>query len=132
MTAGWSQWENVVTRLDRFEAQWQQETAEILTGMKDWRVQHPTATFREIEAALDERLAGMRVRMLQELALSSRAADQSGQAPEGRARCPACGVRLEPRGTHARTVVTDQGKEVRLDRDYAECPSCGTGLFPPR
>jgi len=117
--------------LDRFEARWQQETAEILTGMKDWRVQHPTATFREIEAALDERLSGMRARMLQELALSSRAADQSGQPVEGRARCPSCGTRLEPRGTHERTVVTDRGKKVRLGRDYAMCPSCGTGLFPP-
>ena len=118
-------------RLDSFEARWQQETAEILTGMRDWRVQHPTATFRELEAALDERLAGMRARMLQELALASRAADQSGRAPEGRARCPACGARLEPRGTHGRTVVTDRGKEVRLERDDAVCPSCGTGLFPP-
>ncbi|HEV8636032.1 MAG TPA: hypothetical protein VG370_17545 [Chloroflexota bacterium] len=120
-----------MARLDRFEERWHQETAEILTGMKDWRVQHPTATFREIEAALDERLAGMRARMLAELALASRAADQSGQAPEGRARCPACGARLEPRGTHRRTVLTDRGREVRLDRDYAVCPSCGTGLFPP-
>ena len=120
-----------MARLDRFEAQWQQETAEILTGLKDWRVQHPKATFRQIEAALDERLAGMRARMLQELALASAAADQSGQAPEGRARCPACGGRLEPRGTHHRTIVTDRGKAVRLERDYAVCPSCETGLFPP-
>ena len=117
--------------LERFEERWQQETAEILTGMKDWRVQHPSATFRQIEAALDERLAGMRARMLQELALASRAADQSGQAPEGRARCPSCGARLEPRGKHPRTVVTDRGKTVELERDYAVCPSCGTGLFPP-
>jgi hypothetical protein len=117
--------------LERFEERWQQETAEILTGMKDWRVQHPTATFRQIEAALDERLAGMRARMLQELALASRAADQSGQPPGGRARCPACGARLEPRGRHGRTVVTDRGKEVRLERDYAVCRSCGTGVFPP-
>jgi hypothetical protein len=117
--------------LERFEARWQQESAEILTGMKDWRVQHPTATFRQIEAALDERLAGMRARMRAELALASRAADQSGQAVEGRARCSSCGARLEPRGRHGRTVVTDRGKEVRLERDYAVCPSCGTGLFPP-
>jgi uncharacterized protein with PIN domain len=85
----------------------------------------------ELEAALDERLAGMRARMLAELALASRAADQSGQAPEGRARCPSCGARLEPRGTHRRTVVTDRGQGVDLERDYAVCPSCGTGLFPP-
>jgi hypothetical protein len=120
-----------VAGLERFEERWQRETAEILTGMKDWRVQHPTATFRQIEAALDERLAGMRARMLAELALASRTADQSGQPPAGRARCPSCGARLEPRGTHGRTIVTDRGEEVRLERDYAVCPSCGTGVFPP-
>jgi uncharacterized protein with PIN domain len=117
---------------DWFEARWQQETAEILTGLKDWRAQHPTATFRQIEEAVDERLAGMRARMLQELALAWEAARQSGRASTGRARCPGCGGPLEPRGKHARTVVTERGREVRLERDYTVCAACGTGLFPPR
>lgn len=95
-------------------------------------MQHPRATFGEIEEALDERLAGMRARMLAELALASAAADQCGQAVAGRPRCPGWGARLEPRGRHARTVVTDRGKEVRLERDDAVCPSCGPGPFPPR
>ena len=120
-----------VARLDEIDARWHAETEAIVTGMKEWRRRHPRATFRQIEEALDEQLSGMRARMLADLALASRAADQSGQAPEGRARCPSCGTRLQPRGTHPRTVVTDRSKEVHLDRDYAVCPSCGTGLFPP-
>jgi hypothetical protein len=120
-----------VARLDEIDARWHAETEAIVTGMKEWRQQHPRATFRQIEEALDEKLSGMRARMLADRALASRAADQSGQAPEGRARCPSCSTRLQPRGTHTRAVVTDRSKEVQLDRDYAVCPSCGTGVFPP-
>lgn len=32
----------------------------MLTGMMDWRQQHPKATLREIEEAIDERLAKLR------------------------------------------------------------------------
>jgi excisionase family DNA binding protein len=41
--------------LDGFEARWQREVAEILARVKEWRLQHPKATFLEIEAALDAR-----------------------------------------------------------------------------
>ena len=51
-------------RIEDLDARWQAVSEEVLTGMKDWRVQHPKATFREIEAALDERLARLRARML--------------------------------------------------------------------
>ena len=43
--------------------------------MKEWRLQHPKATLRQIEQALDDRLAKLRARMLQEAALASAAAD---------------------------------------------------------
>ena len=45
--------------------------------MKEWRLQHPTATLSEIEDALDERLSGMRARMLEDLALASAARNLS-------------------------------------------------------
>jgi hypothetical protein len=41
--------------LDGFEARWQREVGEILAGVKEWRLAHPTATFAEMEAALDAR-----------------------------------------------------------------------------
>ncbi len=43
--------------------------------MREWRLEHPKATFREIEAAVDEKLGGMRARLLEDLALASRAAE---------------------------------------------------------
>lgn len=118
--------------LDGFEARWQQEVTEVVTGIKEWRLQHPRATFRQIEVALDEKLNAMRARLLGELALASRAADQSGQPDAERAHCPGCGAQLAPRGKHARAILTQGGQAVRLERDYAVCPACGAGLFPPR
>jgi hypothetical protein len=49
-------------------------TEDIMTGMREWRIQHPKATLREIETELDARLARTRARMLQDLALQSTAA----------------------------------------------------------
>ena len=44
------------------------------SGM-EWRQQHPKATFREIEAEVDKRLAVLRARMLSDAAISSAQAD---------------------------------------------------------
>jgi uncharacterized protein with PIN domain len=100
--------------------------------MTEWRLQHPRATLAEIEAAVDARLAPVRARMVERMALASRAADLAGQPVGERARCPGCGAELRPRGKKTRAVVTQGGAELRLERDWAVCPSCGAGLFPPR
>jgi YgiT-type zinc finger domain-containing protein len=114
------------------DARVQQEVMEIVSGLWDWRAAHLRATFAEMEREVDERFNAARARVLQEMALMSRAADLSGAAPAERARCPSCGGALKPQGRKGRTVVVQGGNEVRLERDYALCPSCGTGLFPPR
>ena|SRR5579884_1563187 len=112
------------------EARWREQTEEVYSGMKEWRIQHPKATFREIEAALDERLAQVRARMLQDAALATAAADLSG--PDGDApTCPQCGARLEGRQMETRDLTIQHEQTVRLERRYAVCPACGTGLFPP-
>lgn len=75
---------------DRGFARLAQESAEDLTGICDWRTAHPTATFAEIEAAIDERLDRLRARLLQEVALASAAAGADRPAPAWPV-CPACG-----------------------------------------
>jgi hypothetical protein len=52
---------------------WQEMISEIITGMAEWRQQHPKATLREIGAALDERLERFRAKMLEEAALLGQA-----------------------------------------------------------
>lgn len=65
------------------EPGWQDLAEEAFTGMKAWRAEHPTVTWAEIEAALDERLAVLRGRMLQDAAQASRrfVAARVGQYP---------------------------------------------------
>jgi len=120
------------------EARWQREVDEVITGMKEWRLQHPKASLKEIERALDEKLARVRARMIEDIALSSRAArlSESDRAEEQsaseRPRCPKCGGALESRGDQTRTLVTNHNQEITLRRSYGYCPACEAGLFPPR
>jgi hypothetical protein len=115
----------------RLVAQWQGLAEEAITGMAEWRVQHPTATLREIETAIDEHLAQVRARMLQDAALLSAAADLRDVPPAARPVCPDCGQRLEARGQETRRLTTRHEQVVTLRRTRAVCPACGTALFPP-
>ena len=114
-----------------FDARWNELAEEVITGMKEWRLQHPKATLREIERALDERLAKMRARMLQDAALASAAADIQTAAEEEHPVCPECGARIESRGKQERQVTTLHNELLRLERSYGVCPACGAGVFPP-
>jgi hypothetical protein len=111
------------------EQSWREISEDVITGMREWREQHPQATMREIESALDERLARLRARMLQDTALSSRTRDWRGEG-EG-VKCPECETKLELRGKQKRHLQTHGGEEVVLSREYGKCPNCGGGLFPP-
>ena len=117
--------------LDELESRWQPLSQEVMHAMKDWRRQHPRATFREIETALDAQLARLRAQMLQDTALTSPSATLPTMSEAERHRCPACGVRLEAQGTQTRALVTEHDQTVELSRSYATCPQCGAGLFPP-
>ena len=112
-----------------FDRRWREVSDEVLSSMKAWRLQHPRATLREIEAAIDERLDGLRARMLEDAALASSAA--AWEAPATAPVCPTCGTPLQDRGDHSRELVTQGGQTVTLNRAYGVCPTCGGGLFPP-
>lgn len=110
---------------------WPITAADVFSGLADWRAAHPRATLREIEGALDERLALLRARMLEDLALASKHADVQALPVEERPPCPACGAQLDARGAKTRRLTTTYERQITLTRSYAVCPSCGTGLFPP-
>jgi predicted RNA-binding Zn-ribbon protein involved in translation (DUF1610 family) len=113
------------------DGRWREETEAILTGFKEWRLQHPTATLSEIEAALDSRWAVARARLVADAALASAAADLRALPPEARPRCPDCGAAMEARGREVRRLTTTHEQPVVLARHRAVCPACGAGLFPP-
>jgi hypothetical protein len=41
--------------MQQYEQEWHNLSEEVISGMKEWRDQHPKATLQEIEEALDER-----------------------------------------------------------------------------
>ncbi len=103
----------------------------VISEVKEWRLQNPKASFREIEAAVDGSWARARARLLQEVALVSEATEVSSDT-EGRGfPCPQCGHPLESRGQRTRSLITDYNQSISLKRNYGVCPACGTGLFPP-
>lgn len=112
------------------EKNWHTLSAEVMSGMAEWRGQHPKATLKEIEVALDERLERLRAKMLEEAALFSQARDW-GEADEEAPRCPACGTALERSTPGVRTLQTHGDQTLRLERRYGKCPQCGSGIFPP-
>jgi hypothetical protein len=114
------------------EPTWDELSAEILTGMREWRLQHPKATLSEIEAALDERWYRLRARMLRDVALQSQATNWQQSTATERPTCRGCGTPLILRGKHSRHLKTAGGQDLTLERSYGLCPKCKKGLFPPR
>ena len=114
-----------------FDQRWPQEAEAVLSGFKGWRLQHPTATLSEIEAALDERWAVARARLLAEAALPSAAADLRALPAEERPRCPQCGDLLGRRGPEARHLTTTYEQPLTLRRHDAVCAACDQAVIPP-
>jgi predicted RNA-binding Zn-ribbon protein involved in translation (DUF1610 family) len=108
---------------------WSDLAAEVLTGFRAWREQHPTATLTELEDDLDRRLHGMRARLLEDAAVRSAAADLGARA--ARPACPECGTAMQADGREVRRLTTTGDEVLTLRRSHARCPICGTGLFPP-
>jgi hypothetical protein len=115
-----------------FDREWVSVGQEVLIGIKEWRMQHPHATLKEIEVAIDERLAVLRARMIADAALASAAAEWEGEALTEQPTCPQCGAKLKQRGVRdERHLQTHGGQEVKLVREYGVCPVCGAEFFPP-
>ena len=116
--------------LPEVAGQWESLAAEVLVGSKDWRVQHPRATFTEIEEELDRELSRLRTRVLEDVALASPAT--AGEPAAGvLVGCPTCGGRLQGRGQATRAVTVTRDQTVTLARTYSVCAACGAGVFPP-
>jgi DNA-directed RNA polymerase subunit RPC12/RpoP len=114
---------------DEMRKRWNGLSEEIISGMAEWREQHPKATFREIEAEVDKRLGVLRARMLSDAAIRSAQTEWDGA--KGEVVCPNCGERLGQKGKKKRRLQTRGGQEVELEREYGICPKCGQGIFPP-
>ncbi len=72
---------------------WPVTAEDVFTGLADWRAARPRATLQESERTLDERLAVLRARLLEDLALASTQADVEALPAEERQPCPGAGAR---------------------------------------
>lgn len=116
---------------EELDTRWHELAEEVLLGIKEWRLQHPTASLREIEQAIDERWAKARARILQDAALVSAARTLTTIDPGERPRCPDCDRPLEARGQEVRQLTTQGDRTITLTRSAAVCPACGWRIFPP-
>ena len=114
--------------MDTRDPKWQKLTEEILSGMKEWREQHPKAKFAEIERETMKRIAELQARIMEDIAQVSEATDWAkGEEP----RCPECGAKMQKRGKRERRMQGQGGQGIVLERVYAVCPACGAEIFPP-
>ena len=114
------------------EAEVHRLTELVLAEMQAWQEAHPQATLDEIETAVARHWARVQAKVV-EASVQARAARSRTAQPEvARPCCPECGQALHGRGRHRRRLQTTGNQEIVLEREYAVCPACGTGLFPPR
>ena len=111
--------------------EWQELSAEVNQGLVELRKQHPQASLREIERELDQRLARLRAKMLEDAALLSERREWI-EGAAGVPTCPECGLALKGRTREERQLQTHGEELIRLERQYGVCPQCGQGFFPPR
>jgi DNA-directed RNA polymerase subunit RPC12/RpoP len=107
---------------------WSGMSEEILEEVVQWREGHPRATMREIEDEIDKRLSALRAKMISDTANAS---ERAKWETEQGVQCPDCGAKLVKKGKKKRILLTRDGREIQLDREYAVCPACGQGIFPP-
>jgi DNA repair exonuclease SbcCD ATPase subunit len=114
------------------EDHWRELSEHMLTDITEWRRGHPKATLREIEDEVRRRMSRLEAQLIQDTAQQSTSRAWSGANSQERPPCPVCGTPLHARGKRARKLQGAGGQEIRLNREYGTCPTCGTGLFPPR
>ena len=100
-------------------------------GMTQWRKEHPKATFREIEAAVDERVNQLRAQLIEEVVQMGETEAWSQKPEAEHPRCATCGTPLSARGEQTRWLQTSGGEAIKVRRTYGTCPECGEGFFPP-
>ena len=113
------------------ERNWSRVAEGVMLEIKEWREQHPRASFTEIESAVDGLWAKARARILQDVALASDAKTISAEGGESCSQCSECGGQLKSRGEKVRKLSTSHDQRIELKRSYGVCPACGTGIFPP-
>lgn len=109
---------------------WDELYNEATKSSREWRRANKQASLTDIENQVDDNLAELRAKMIEELAHESELSDLRRVAVEERPKCPECGVTVNADGQRKRHLVTEHDQEVTLKRSKARCPNCGLSFFP--
>jgi uncharacterized protein with PIN domain len=101
--------------------------ADLIEELNKWREKHPRATMREIEEEIDRRMSKMRARLIADTVMRSASPDMEKGKKE---MCPKCGGEVKKKGKKKRKLETNGGQEIKFEREYVTCQSCGHGFFP--
>ena len=99
--------------------------------VSSWRETHPRATFTDIENNVDEQLAQLRTKMIQDLVAESKLGNIKDLPREERPRCPACGEPLAANGRQKRQLISHHEQVVEVERSKGYCRACRVSFFPP-
>ena len=100
---------------DELHQSWSGKSEEILTGMLEWRQQHPKATFREIEGEVDQRLAVLRAKMIADAALAYAQSEwEPGSAENVSGMWEAIGEERQEKAQAANEGRTGSGTGTRI------------------
>jgi len=101
----------------------QERAYEAIEKLLEQKAGRRDLSMSEMEDLVGEFEIEIRQSLLQEMVVDAQ------QARPG--LCETCAGKLRYKGKKPKQVVTLRG-EVRVERDYYQCETCGTGYFPPR
>ena len=110
---------------------WQELFSEASEEVSQWRTEHPRASFTSIENEVDEKLAKVRAKMIEELVLESKMSNLKQLKVEERPKCVGCGGPIMANGRQKRKLITNHEQVVELERSKGYCRGCRVSYFPP-
>ena len=116
--------------MDEKQEKWRDLQDRINAAIAEWRRENPEATLTEIEEAVDSRMAEVRAKMVEDVALEGRTVDMKRLPREERPRCPRCGRPAAANGKGRRKLKTFHGQTIELERHQAYCQHCEVTFFP--
>ena len=111
------------TTADGLKKRLQKRANEAIEHLLEQKAGRQDLSMSEMEDLVGEFEVEVRQAMMQELVAEGQ------QTTPG--VCESCGGKLRYKGKKPKQVVTLRG-EVKVERDYYQCATCGTGYFPPR
>jgi uncharacterized protein with PIN domain len=108
---------------DELEKRLQKRAQEAIQSLLEQKANRRDLSMSEMEDLVGDFEVDIRQSLMQEMVADAQV--------DKRGFCEACGGRLRYKGKKPKQVVSVRG-EVKVERDYYQCETCGTGYFPPR